>query len=362
MSHPDVRVVDPSRVAGWRSYLELTKPRIVELLLITTVPAMVVAHGGWPSTWLVAATVLGGALSAGGANAINQVIDRDIDQLMSRTRRRPLPSGRILPGRALAFGIALGAAGFGWLWSTANLAAAVLATIGLVLYVFVYTIGLKRSSAQNIVLGGAAGAVPTLVGWAAVSGSLDVAAWVMFAVVFFWTPAHFWALAIRYRDDYRAAGVPMLPVVVGERDTLEQILRYSVIAVGTTLLLAAAAPVGWWYIAGASALGLVLMLRAARLRRDWRQAMSYFAFTNVYLAGVFVAVALDAVIGVPASDGVRAVVGAGGGALALVGGSVTVAAELRMRGRRLVGTGRDVIEVVAPLAGLVALVAAVALG
>jgi heme o synthase len=362
VSAPDVRIVDPRHVPPWRSYVELTKPRIVELLLITTVPAMVVAQQGWPSTWLVLATVLGGALSAGGANTINQVIDRDIDRLMARTRRRPLPTGRITPGRALVFGVLLGVSGFVWLMVTANLLAAVLSTVGLLFYVFVYTLGLKRTSAHNIVLGGAAGAVPTLVGWAAVTDSVDVAAWVLFAIVFFWTPAHFWALAIRYREDYRAAGVPMLPVVAGERDTLDSIVRYSLIGVGTTMLLAGAAPVGWIYVVAVSVLGLLLVLRASRLRRHVDDAMGYFAFTNVYLALVFVAMAVDAIAVDSAPGGVRTVIAVIGAVLALGACMLTVAAELRMPGRRLVGAGRDAVEVAAPLAGLVALVAAIALG
>ena len=204
----------PESWQGWLSaYVQLTKPRIVELLLITTVPAMIAAAGGWPGLWLVVATLIGGTLSAAGANTINCVVDRDIDAIMRRTRSRPLPAGRVRPGPALLFGVGLGVAGFLWLWATTNLLAATLSTSALLFYVLVYTMFLKRTSPQNIVIGGAAGAVPALVGWAAVSNSLAAPAWVMFAIIFLWTPPHFWALSLRYEDDYRAAGVPMLPVV-----------------------------------------------------------------------------------------------------------------------------------------------------
>ncbi|MBT8198379.1 MAG: protoheme IX farnesyltransferase [Acidimicrobiia bacterium] len=280
----------------WRSYVELTKPRIIELLLVTTVPAMFVATGGWPDWWLVLATLIGGTLSAGGANAINNAIDHDIDQLMRRTSRRPVPTDRVNSRQALAFGIVLGAAGFGWLWATTNLLAAGLSTSGLLFYVFVYTLWLKRSTTQNIVIGGAAGSVPALVGWAAVTGDLAVAAWVMFAIIFFWTPPHFWALALRYRDDYERAGVPMLPVVVGEKPTLQAILAYSAVVTGVSLLLFLTPPVGWVYLVAAAVLGAVLMASAVRLRSAPQRAMSFFGYSNVYLAGLFVAMAVDAVI------------------------------------------------------------------
>ena len=229
--------------ATLRAYVELTKPRIIELLLITTVPAMVVAADGWPGWWLVIWTLVGGTLSAGGANTINQVADRDIDRIMTRTKDRPLPTDRVEPARALVFGVGLGVGGFVVLALSSNVLAATISTLGLVFYVFVYTLWLKRSSAQNIVIGGAAGAVPALVGWAAVADEIALPAWIMFAIVFFWTPPHFWALAIRYKDDYAAAGVPMLPVVVGERRTLEHITPYTAVLVGVSLLLTA--PVSW---------------------------------------------------------------------------------------------------------------------
>ena len=194
-----------------------TKPRIIELLLVTTIPAMIVAADGWPGTWLVIATLIGGTLAAGGANAINMVVDRDIDRLMPRTQHRPLVTGVVAPAEALVFALALEVAAFVWLALIVNLLTAVLALSATLFYVFVYTLWLKRTSRQNIVIGGAAGAVPVLVGWAAVTGSLAWAPFVMFLIIFLWTPPHFWALAIRYADDYRAAAVPMLPAVVGSR-------------------------------------------------------------------------------------------------------------------------------------------------
>jgi protoheme IX farnesyltransferase len=226
------------------AYLQLTKPRIISLLLITTVPSMILADRGLPSLWLIAATLVGGMLTAGGANAINQFVDRDIDEIMSRTRGRPLPGHRVEPRAALVFGIALGIVGFVWLALVVNLLAGLLAVAAILFYVFVYTAWLKRVSPQNIVIGGAAGAVPVLVGWAAVTNTVALPAWVMFAIVFTWTPPHFWALAVRYQGDYAAAGVPMLPVVAGERSTARQILVYAVVLVGVTLLLWPAAHTG----------------------------------------------------------------------------------------------------------------------
>ncbi|HHC08222.1 MAG TPA: protoheme IX farnesyltransferase [Actinobacteria bacterium] len=279
-----------------RSYVELTKPRIVELLLVTTVPTMVLAADGWPGTRLVLATLVGGILSSGGANTMNQVIDRDLDATMRRTLRRPIPSGRVRPGAALVFGILLGVSGFLWLWATTNLLAAALSTGALLFYVLVYSLLLKRSSTQNIVLGGAAGAVPALVGWAAVTGGLAVPAWLAFGLVFFWTPPHFWALALKYEDDYRRAGVPMLPVVVGREPTLRQILAYSVVVVGLSLLLVPAAGLGLVYLLVAGPLGVVLVGWAGRLLRRPGEAMRFFGFTNLYLAAVFVAMAVDRLV------------------------------------------------------------------
>jgi len=282
-----------SRGATVRAYVELTKPRIIELLLTTTVPAMILAAQGWPGTWLVIATLIGGTLSAGGANTINQVADADIDRVMNRTKSRPLPTDRISARNALFFGAALGVLGFVWLLVTVNLLAAVLTTLGLLFYVFVYTLLLKRSSAQNIVVGGAAGAVPALVGWAAVTGSLALPAWVMFAIIFFWTPPHFWALAIRYREDYAAASVPMLPVVVGDRRTLDHIVAYSAVLVGTSFLLIPTGVVGLPYTLVAVILGAGVMAASLWLRHHHDQAIRYFLASNVYLAALFAAMAVD---------------------------------------------------------------------
>ena len=217
------------------AYYRLTKPRIVLLLLITTVPAMLLAAEGLPSLWLILATLVGGALAAGSANSINMYLDRDIDAIMRRTRQRPLPSHAIAPEHALRFGFVLGAIAFYFLAVVVNVLAAVLALSAIAFYVFVYTMWLKRTTAQNIVIGGAAGAVPALVGWAAVTGTLAWPAVVLFGIVFVWTPPHFWALAMRFSGDYAAAGVPMLPVVRGEAETRRQILLYSLVLFATTL-------------------------------------------------------------------------------------------------------------------------------
>ena len=288
----------PRVLAAAAAYYHLTKPRIVLLLLITTVPAMVLAERGLPSLWLVAATLIGGTLSAGGANAINQYLDRDIDEIMSRTRRRPIPAGVIEPWHALAYGIFLGVAGFVWTLTMVNLPAASLSAGALAFYVFVYTIWLKRSSPQNIVIGGAAGAAPALVGWAAVTGRVGWPAVVLFAIVFLWTPPHFWALSLRYQRDYRAAGVPMLPVVVGPAATVRSIVRYSFVLVPVSLLLWPVGHTGFVYPAVAAALGAWFILRALRLRSAGGAAvgMAVFRFSIVYLGLVFAAVALDTLV------------------------------------------------------------------
>ncbi len=280
------------------TYFQLTKPRIIELLLITTVPAMFLAQRGIPSPWLVATTLFGGSLSAASANVINCYLDRDIDQAMRRTRRRPLPARRVAPADALRFGLVLGVAGFVWLWTTVNLLAAVLATAAILFYVFVYTIGLKRRSTQNIVIGGAAGAVPVLVGWAAVTGRIELPALVLFAIIFYWTPPHFWALSLRYREDYEAAGVPMLPVVRGPKETSHQILYYTLLLVSVTLLLYPAGRMGLVYLVAAVGLGAAFVWRAVGLWRDvsGRRAIKLFSFSNQYLALLFLAMAIDAVV------------------------------------------------------------------
>jgi len=283
-------------VAG--AYVRLTKPRIVVLLLITTVPAMVLADRGVPSPWLILATLFGGTLSAGGANAINQYLERDIDEIMLRTRRRPLPSRRIEPRSALLFGLALGVAGFAFLWATVNLLSAALATAAMAFYVLVYTVWLKRRSPQNIVIGGAAGAVPALVGWTAVTGRIGWPAVVLFLIVFVWTPPHFWALSLRYRRDYAAAGVPMLPVVAGEEETRRQIAWYSVGLVGISLTLVPVAHMGFVYLVAALVLGARFVSGALRLRRrpTPAAAMALFRFSLVYLAVLFAAVAVDTLV------------------------------------------------------------------
>ena len=281
------------RRASVGAYFALTKPRIIELLLITTVPAMVLAEGGWPGSWLVLATLIGGSLSAGGANALNSYFDRDIDELMERTSNRPLPNHKVIPDRARTFGWALGALGFLWLWITSNLLAASLSTAALLFYVFVYTIYLKRTTVQNIVIGGAAGAAPALVGWAAVRGSLSVSAWIMFAVVFLWTPPHFWALAIKFKDDYSAAGVPMLPVVRGVPATTRQMMSYTGILVLFSLALVPVADLGWIYLLVAIGVGGWFLAQTIRTHMNPARAMKLFGVSNIYLSSLFGAILVD---------------------------------------------------------------------
>lgn len=363
MNTSGVRITDPRAVptdarARLVAYVELMKPRIIELLLITTVPAMIVAEGDWPGLWPIVATLIGGTLSAGGANTINNVIDRDIDRIMRRTRSRPLPTSRVEPGAALAFGVLLGVSGFVWLWATTNVLAAALSTSALLFYVFVYTLWLKRSSTQNIVIGGAAGSVPVLVGWAAVTGSLALPALVMFAVVFFWTPPHFWALSLRYRDDYQSAGVPMLPVVVGERMTLDHIYSYSFALVGVSLLLYPTGAVSGLYAIVAALLGSVFVAAAARLRRRPALAMTFFGYSNLYLAGVFGAMAVDGLVssGGDPAEPMRVFTLAVASLLIAGGMGVTVVRELRTRTeRRVVSAARDLVEVMAPAVAIAVL-------
>jgi protoheme IX farnesyltransferase len=287
----------------WRAtalaYFHLTKPRVIELLLVTTVPAMILAAGELPSLWLILSVLIGGALSAGGANTINCWIERDRDHLMRRTAHRPLPQGDVDPNGALVFGLVLEALAFGLLWATVNLLSATLAVSAMLFYVFVYTIWLKPRSAQNIVIGGAAGAVPTLVGWSAVTGSLAAPAWLLFAIVFFWTPPHFWALSLRYFDDYKNAGFPMLPVVKGVKAAVRQIVIYTVVVVACSFLLPATTDeVGVIYIASAAVLGLLFLVQAIRLARDAtpERAIKMFTSSNTYLALLFAAVAVDVLV------------------------------------------------------------------
>jgi heme o synthase len=286
----------------WRgtvsAYVALTKPRIIELLLVTTVPTMIVAEGGLPSVWLIAATLVGGALAAGSANTINSYLERDIDQLMHRTARRPLVEQQVSPRAALRFGVVLGVAAFALLASTVNLLAAALAIAAIGIYVFVYTLGLKRRSAQNIVIGGAAGCMPVLVGWAAVTGGVGLPALVLFAIVFAWTPSHFWALALRFREDYSRAGVPMLPVVASARDSAIQILLYTVLLVALTLMFGPVGGMGVIYLVAAVALGAVYIWQAVALLREpgGERALVLFRYSITYLGLLFAAMATDALL------------------------------------------------------------------
>ena len=281
-----------------RAYIALTKPMIISLLLITTVPAMVVAADGWPGSWLVIATLIGGTASAGGANVINCWYDRDIDGVMQRTRGRPLVKGVIPPSHALVFGIALGAGAFIFLWAFTTLMAAVLALAALLFYVFIYTIWLKRRTPQNIVIGGAAGAFPPAVGWAAVTGDISIASVVMFGIIFLWTPPHFWALALRLKDDYGQAGVPMLPVVAGPAATRTQILIYSVVLAVSSFALLPAANLGLIYGISAALLGILFVYRAWELWKRPAEAspIELYKYSLLYLALLFVAMGVDAAI------------------------------------------------------------------
>jgi heme o synthase len=274
-------------------YVQMTKPKVQSLLLFTTVTTMYVA--GTPSLGLVLLTCLGGALSAGGAGAINHALDRDIDALMKRTSTRPVPSGRVSPRAAIVYGVLLGCASFALLALTVNALAAVLAMAGLLGYVLVYTLWLKRSTPQNIVIGGAAGAMPPLVAWAAVTGGLDGAALYLFAIVFYWTPPHFWALSLLMKEEYERARVPMLPVVRGETETRRQVLLYSLLLVAVSILPFAGRLFGPFYLGAALALGSAFVaLTALLLRRaDRRSALRVYLFSLAYLALLFGAMVVD---------------------------------------------------------------------
>jgi protoheme IX farnesyltransferase len=285
---------------SWRDYVALTKPRIMSLLLVTGFCGMIAGARGWPGTGLAVAAMVGLALACGGASALNHVLDRDIDPLMGkRTSSRPVASGRVAPSRAFEFGLALIALSFVLLASAVNVLTAVLALVGGLFYVVVYTRWLKRSTSQNIVIGGAAGAVPPLVGWAAATGHVGVAALILFAIVFVWTPPHFWALALLIKDNYANARVPMLPVVRGERATARQIVVYSFVLVAVTLLPWSWGAAGPVYVVCALALGAVFVWLAEQLRRETtpRRAMVLFHYSLLYLALLFAALAVDAVIG-----------------------------------------------------------------
>jgi protoheme IX farnesyltransferase len=288
----------PSRATRARGFVALTKPRIIELLLVTTLPTMIVAARGWPGIGLVVATLVGGTLAAGGANAINMFVDRDIDAVMRRTANRPLVTGVVSPAAALVFAVGLEVVAFAELWATVNPLSAVLAVSATLFYVFVYTLWLKRSSSQNIVIGGAAGAVPVLVGWAAVTGSLGVAPLILFVLIFVWTPPHFWALAFKYRDDYRSVDVPMMPSVAPFAKVARQIIVY------TLLVLAASFAFGWsahlgpiYWIAAAVTGAIFLGFAVALYRRQTEaQAMKLFGWSISYVTLLFGAMAVDRLV------------------------------------------------------------------
>ena len=302
-----VRPVVPSRIAsrGHNSgraprsviggYIALTKPRIIELLLITTVPTMVVAENGWPGWGLVLITLVGGSLAAGGANAINMYIDRDIDALMERTKTRPLVTGLISPRNALVFAVSLEVLAFAVLWAGANLLSGLLALSATFFYVFVYSLWLKRTSKQNIVIGGAAGAVPVLVGWAAVTNTLTWTPWLLFLLIFLWTPPHFWALAIKHKDDYQAAGVPMLPVVESKSRVIRSMVLYTIALVACSLVVVPVAETGWVYGITAAVLGVAFLWGTIALSRADSPAasMRLFSFSITYISVLFVALTVD---------------------------------------------------------------------
>ncbi|MDA8210001.1 MAG: heme o synthase [Actinomycetota bacterium] len=281
-----------------RAYVALMKPRIIELLLTTTLPAMVVAQRGLPSLSRVLVTLAGGTLSAGGANAVNMWFDRDIDAVMKRTKSRPLVTGEITPAAGLAFAIAIEALSFLMLWRFVNLLSAVLSLAAALFYVFVYTMWLKRSSSQNIVIGGAAGAAPVLVGWAAVQNDVTLAGLLMFLVIFLWTPPHFWALAFRYREDYSAAGVPMLPSVATFKRTAREIIVYTIAMVAVTLLLGPVAHLGAIYEVAAALLGAGFLYYAFKLRASQspKLAMRVFSYSITYLTLLFLAMGVDVLV------------------------------------------------------------------
>ena len=295
--------VAPSRVSTiLLAYLALTKPRVIELLLVTAIPAMLLAHRGSVNPLLILNTLIGGMLAAGGANTLNCVADADIDKKMKRTAQRPLARDAVPTRHALVFGLVLSVASFVWLWWTTNLLSGLLAVGTIAFYVFVYTLLLKRRTSQNVVWGGAAGCMPVMIAWSAVTGTIAWPALVMFAIIFFWTPPHTWALAMRYKDDYKAAGVPMLPAVATERQVTKQILIYTWLTVAATLALALAA--GWLYTAVAAVAGVWFLTMAHQLYAGVRRGeavkpLRLFLQSNNYLAVVFCALALDSALALP---------------------------------------------------------------
>ena len=295
--------VAPSRVRETvLAYLALTKPRVIELLLVTAIPAMLLAHRGSVNPLLIFNTLAGGMLAAGGANTLNCVADADIDKKMKRTARRPLARAAVPTRNALVFGLALSVASFAWLWRTTNLLSGLLAVGTIAFYVLVYTLLLKRRTSQNVVWGGAAGCMPVMIAWSSVTGTIGWPALVMFAIIFFWTPPHTWALAMRYKEDYQAAGVPMLPAVATERHVTKQILIYTWLTVAATLALSLAA--GWLYTAVAVVAGVWFLTMAHQLYAGVRRGepvkpLRLFLQSNNYLAAVFCALALDSALALP---------------------------------------------------------------
>jgi protoheme IX farnesyltransferase len=288
-------------LAKAKAYLALTKPRVIELLLITTVPTMILAQQGVPSLWLVLATLVGGAFSAGSANAFNCYIDADIDKIMGRTKNRPLVTGELSKREALIFAFVVGAASVAWLWIFTNFLAAMLSLSAILFYVLVYTLLLKRRTPQNIVWGGAAGAMPALIGWAAVTNDLSVSAWLLFLIIFLWTPPHYWPLSMRYKDDYAAAGVPMLPVVRSPQVVGVQIVLYSWALVVSTLLLIPASNLGWIYTVASVASGGWFLFEATLLYNasktgEVKTPMRLFHGSITYLTVLFIAIAIDPLI------------------------------------------------------------------
>ena len=296
--HHAVTTVDTAPTSTLRAYVALTKPRIIELLLVSTVPTMIVAERGIPSLWLMFATVVGGTLSAGGANAINMYVDRDIDALMDRTKGRPLVTGVMSPRAALVFAVGIEIVSFAFLWAFVNLLSAVLAVSACLFYVFVYTLWLKRTSERNIVIGGAAGAAPVLIGWSAVTNSLSWAPVVLFAVMFYWTPPHFWALAIKYKDDYSKADVPMLPSVAAYETVTRKIIAYTVVVVALTFVFGPVADLGAVYLVSAGVLGAVFLALAVKVHRteSAAAAMKLFTYSITYITLLFGAMAVDVLV------------------------------------------------------------------
>ncbi|WP_377642734.1 heme o synthase [Oryzobacter terrae] len=306
---------DPSTVSGPRrrgkaaAYLALTKPRIIELLLVTTVPVMFLAERGVPSLWLVLATLVGGTLSAGAANTFNSVYDRDIDRLMHRTSNRPMVTGEVSPRNGLLFGAVLTMVSTVWFALVVNVLSAVLSLVAIALYAVGYTVLLKRRTSQNIVWGGIAGCMPTLIGWSAVTGTVGWAAVVLFLVIFFWTPPHYWPLSMAFRDDYSAAGVPMLPVEKGPVAVGRQIVLYSWLMVAVSLVLVPVATMGWVYTATSVLAGAVFLAEAHRLLRaagrgvtgQALKPMRLFHYSITYVTVVFLAVAVDPLLHLPVS-------------------------------------------------------------